>query len=215
MRSKSKELMLKIRDFAEQFTLEYSRTPSTAEIGEALGISKATAFNYLKEMHQQGMITYEDGVLHTRVTNKLNAETVNIPIVGVIPCGSPEEQIENTEEYITLPKSLLGSGDITISGGASSVTVLTGTSITLTDNSVNTLTLGGNTTFTLPTVSDVTIFHQILVQLNILIPYTIDLGTTTYFGGTAPDLSVAGNYNLIYEYDNALSTWVVGVIDKD
>lgn len=114
MRSKSKELMHKIRDFAEQFTLEYSRTPSTAEIGEALGISKATAFNYLKEMHQQGMITYEDGVLHTRVTNKLNAETVNIPIVGVIPCGSPEEQIENTEEYITLPKSLLGSGDFFI-----------------------------------------------------------------------------------------------------
>ena len=114
MRSKSKELMLKIRDFAEQFTLEYSRTPSTTEIGEALGISRVTAFNYLKEMHQLGIVTYEDGVLQTRVTDKMKSQTVNVPILGVIPCGPPEEQIENTEEYITLPKSLLGHGDFFI-----------------------------------------------------------------------------------------------------
>ena len=114
MRSKSRELMLKIRDYAEKFTLDNSRTPSTAEIGEALGISKATAFNYLKEMHQLGMVNYEDGVLRTRVTDKMNNLTVNIPLVGMIPCGPPEEQIENTDEYITLPKSLLGEGDFFI-----------------------------------------------------------------------------------------------------
>ena len=85
MRSKSRELMLKIRDYAEKFTLDNSRTPSTAEIGEALGISKATAFNYLKEMHQLGMVNYEDGVLRTRVTDKMNNLTVNIPLVGMIP----------------------------------------------------------------------------------------------------------------------------------
>jgi len=114
MRSKSKDLMLKIRDYAEHFTLEHSRTPSTAEIGEGLGISKATAFNYLKEMHQLGMVTYEGGVLRTRVTDKMNNLTVNIPIAGVIPCGPPEEQIENTDEYITLPRALLGEGDFFI-----------------------------------------------------------------------------------------------------
>ena len=114
MRSKSKELMLKIRDFAEQFTLDNLRTPSTAEIGKALGISKATAFNYLKEMHDQGMVTYEDGVLQPRVTEKMNCNTANIPILGLIPCGTPEEQIENTDEYITLPKSLIGKGDFFI-----------------------------------------------------------------------------------------------------
>ncbi|MCR5625307.1 MAG: repressor LexA [Lachnospiraceae bacterium] len=114
MRSKSKELMVKIRDFAEKFTLENSRTPSTAEIGVALGISKTTAFKYLKEMHQLGMVTYEGGVLHTRVTNKMNCQNVNIPIAGMIPCGPPEEQIENTDEYLSLPKSLLGEGEFFI-----------------------------------------------------------------------------------------------------
>lgn len=94
------------------------------------------------------------------------------------------------------------------------VTALSGTSITLTDNSVNTLTPSGNITFTLPTVTDTTIFHQILVQLNLSTVYTINLGTTTYFDSTAPDLSSVGNYNLIYEYDSSLSAWVVGCIEK-
>lgn len=108
--------------------------------------------------------------------------------------------------------TVLGSGNIdTKSEG---INVLTGTSITLTDNSINTLGVSGNTTFTLPTVTDTTIFHQILIQMSMATAYTIDLGTTTYFGGTAPDLSTAGNYNLIYEYDNALSEWVVGCINK-
>lgn len=114
MRSKSKDLMVKIREFAEEFTLANSRTPSTSEIGDALGISKATAFNYLKEMSSLGMVTYEGGVLQTRVTGKLHPQTLNIPIVGVIPCGPPEEQIENTEEYMKLPKSLLREGDFFI-----------------------------------------------------------------------------------------------------
>jgi len=95
-----------------------------------------------------------------------------------------------------------------------SVNTLSGTAITLTDNSVNTLTPTGNTTFTLPTVTDTSIFHQILIQLDLSTVYTIDLGATTYFGGTAPDLSQTGNYNLIYEYDNALSAWVVGSVVK-
>lgn len=94
------------------------------------------------------------------------------------------------------------------------IKTLSGTSITLTDNSINTLTLSGNTTFTLPTVSNTAIFHQILVQVNMPTAYTIILGTSTYFGGSAPDLSNTGNYNLIYEYDNALQAWVVGCVSK-
>lgn len=114
MRSKSKELMIKIRDYAEQFTLEHSRTPSTAEIGEALGISKATAFNYLKAMHDQGMVYYADGILNTRVTNKMRLQTMNIPVVKDIPCGAFKEYLKNTEEYITFPKCLLGKGEFYI-----------------------------------------------------------------------------------------------------
>lgn len=87
-------------------------------------------------------------------------------------------------------------------------------SITLADNSINKITATGAVTFTLPTVTDTTVFHQILVQLNMASAQTIDVGTTYYFSATAPDLSAAGTYNLIYEYDNTASHWVVGALVK-
>lgn len=86
--------------------------------------------------------------------------------------------------------------------------------IALSDNTINKITATGNVTFTLPSVSDLTKFHQIFVQLNMSSARTINVGTTYYFGGTAPDLSSAGTYNLIFEYDNTASHWVVGSLKK-
>lgn len=89
--------------------------------------------------------------------------------------------------------------------------------IALTDNSINTITPSGNITFTLPTVTDNTKFHQILVQVNLSTVYTIDLGlgaTPHYFNSTAPDLSNVGVYNLYYEYDKANQYWVGGALVK-
>lgn len=95
------------------------------------------------------------------------------------------------------------------------VNVLTSSgTVALTDNSVNTITPTGNVTFTLPTVTDNTVFHQILVQVNLSTAYTFDVGTTYYFNKTAPDLSTAGVYNLIFEYDKANQYWVCGIVNK-
>lgn len=44
--------------------------------------------------------------------------------------------------------------------------------------------------------------------------HTVDLGTTYYFNCEAPDLSEAGDYNVIYEYDPNNSHWVVGAVKK-
>jgi len=86
--------------------------------------------------------------------------------------------------------------------------------ITLADNSVNSITPSGAVTFSLPSVSDNTVFHQILVQINMTSAVSIGLGTSYYFNKTAPDMSEAGVYNLIYEYDKANQYWVCGVISK-
>ena len=102
MRSKSKELMKKIQQYAEQFCISNLRTPSTGEIAQALKVSKATVHNYLKAMDEQGMLSYQGGELRTRVTQQINMEQVGIPIAGAIPCGTPEEEVENIEEYIAL-----------------------------------------------------------------------------------------------------------------
>lgn len=114
MRRKSTELMKEIQQYAEQFCIANLRTPSTGEIAQALGISKATVHNYLRAMDERGMLSYQGGELHTRVTNQVRMEQVGIPVAGAIPCGTPEEEVENIEEYISLPRALVGEGEFFI-----------------------------------------------------------------------------------------------------
>ena len=114
MRSKNAQLMTRIQDFVNQFILDASRKPSVDEIAKGLGISKGTAHNYLKEMDERKMISYRDGELNNRITDKCRWEQVGMPISGVIPCGSPEEQVESVDEYVFLPRALVGNGDFFI-----------------------------------------------------------------------------------------------------
>ena len=97
------------------------------------------------------------------------------------------------------------------------ISLETSGTVALSDNSVNSITPSDDIAFTLPVISDNTVFHQILVQINLSTVYDIDLGlgvTPHYFNKTAPDFTNAGIYNLIYEYDKANQYWVAGVIEK-
>ncbi len=114
MRSKSPKLMGQIQDFVNQYVLDNSRKPSVDEIAKGLQISKGTAHNYLKEMDERQMVSYQDGELNNRVTGKCRWDVIGVPVAGVIPCGTPEEQVEDVEEYIFLSRALLGSGDFFI-----------------------------------------------------------------------------------------------------
>lgn len=72
----------------------------------------------------------------------------------------------------------------------------------------------GTVTFSLPTSVDTDEFNQILVQLNMSTVRTINVGTTYFFNKTAPDLSEAGMYDLVWEYDKANSRWICGLMSK-
>lgn len=85
-------------------------------------------------------------------------------------------------------------------------------SIQLNDNSAYAITAIGNTTFALPAVTDLTKMHKIFVQLRMDSPYTINLGATKYFDKITPSMSVAGRYNIMYEYDNTHGTWTDGIV---
>jgi len=99
------------------------------------------------------------------------------------------------------------------------VTVLaTSGAITLADNSINSITPTGVVTFTLPTITNNTIFHQILVQVNLTNTSYLSLnslGTEKYFDMSSPDLTETGNYNIYYEHDAINNYWVVGAIRKE
>ena len=72
--------------------------------------------------------------------------------------------------------------------------------------------LAADTTFVLPTVTDPTIFSQILIQLRIVGDINVDFGTSVFLG-EAPS-TASGLYNLIYEYDVNISEWTVGSLRK-
>lgn len=114
MRSKSPELMDKILKFAEGYYLDNGCSPSTSMIAAELNISRATAYRYLVEMNDRGIVKYDGQEIHTAVTRKLNNEINRTAIVGSVPCGSPQYEEENIEEYISLPTAIFGKGDFFI-----------------------------------------------------------------------------------------------------
>ena len=111
MRSKNPRLMEQIKEFAEDYYREHEKTPSNGVIADALGMGRSTAYYYLVEMAERGMITYENGVISTENIRKLTPEVNYAALVGSIPCGEPDEREAMVEEYIPLPVSVFGSGD--------------------------------------------------------------------------------------------------------
>ena len=111
LRSKDPELMDRICRYVENCVMKRGSSPSTADIGEALDISKATAYRYLVEMNERGLISYDGGAVSTEKIVKMNPETVMTPVVGSVPCGAPQYEEENIDEYIALPVAVFGNDD--------------------------------------------------------------------------------------------------------
>ena len=99
-------------------------------------------------------------------------------------------------------------------------TLATSGTITLTDNSINTIIPQGAVTFALPTITgeEAGKFHQILVQAKLTNASYVSaantrLGTSNYFNQETP-IFTTGTYDIMYEYDNINGNWVVGILRK-
>ena len=114
MRSKNPELMNEIKEYIEAYYLQNRLSPSTTKIADAVGIARGTAYKYLVEMAKRNMIEYNGQNISTDVTRKYNIEQTQTPIIGSVPCGSPQYEEENIEEYVSLPTAIFGKGDFFI-----------------------------------------------------------------------------------------------------
>ncbi len=95
MRSKNPELMKRIKDCAEQYYLEHGNSPSTSKIASEMGIAKGAVYKYLVEMSDKGMLEYDGQSIMTAITQKKNLSNNRVPVIGVIPCGSPQIEEKN------------------------------------------------------------------------------------------------------------------------
>ena len=114
MRHKDPELMNQIRDFAEDYYLTEGHSPSTTEIGEAVGIARGTAYKYLVAMDEQGMISYDGSEILTEKIERITATRDAVVYTGSVPCGSPETVEAMIEDYVSLPVSIFGSDEMYI-----------------------------------------------------------------------------------------------------
>ena len=112
MRHKDPELMNRIRDFAEGFYLTEGHSPSTTEIGEAVGIARGTAYKYLVAMDERGMISYDGTEIMTEKIERLTATRGAEVYTGSIPCGTPETVEAMVEDYVSLPVSIFSSDEM-------------------------------------------------------------------------------------------------------
>ena len=110
MRIKNPEVMQAICSYVDWYYREKHTTPSTSEIAEGVGVSKATSYRYLVAMNENGMISYDGKSIITRQISKCTSDYFSAPVVGSIRCGDPELEEENVEEYVSLPKSIFGEG---------------------------------------------------------------------------------------------------------
>lgn len=113
MRSKSIELMNEIKEFAENYYLEYAKSPSTSEIANAVGVARGTAYRYLIDMAQRGMIDYNGAEITTDVTRKYTDPGTNAVILDCsVSCGIGLPEEERVLEYVKLPKTVFGNGEL-------------------------------------------------------------------------------------------------------
>lgn len=112
MRSKNKGTIAAIEQFVRDYTDQFGRSPTMQEIGDAVGISLSSAYRYVKQMTDDGLLNY-CGVRGI-TSAKTSTEVTAAPIVGTIACGTPILAEENIEEYVRLPVSLFGKGNFFI-----------------------------------------------------------------------------------------------------
>ena len=109
MRSKDKNVLRAVERFVWEFTERMGCSPSLRDVALGVGISKTTAYRYVCELKEAGLLG-GDGY-RSLVSTRVKERSVTVPVLGKVACGIPRYAEENIEEYVRLPKALVGSGE--------------------------------------------------------------------------------------------------------
>ena len=100
-----------ILKFVNKYYQENRVAPTIIQVSEGVGVPRSTTHRYLQELSNRGLLEYDRGILSAPQSAKMKTAYISAPLVGSIQCGSPEEEEEFVEEYVSLPVSLFGKGD--------------------------------------------------------------------------------------------------------
>jgi len=108
----SHENQQKILDFIKTEIEDKGYPPSVREICAAVGLrSTSTVHAHLNHLEEQGLIRRDSTKPRAlEVLDGSQPRGRSVPLVGRVTAGMPILAIENIEEYLTLPQSVLGQG---------------------------------------------------------------------------------------------------------
>lgn len=106
MRVMNEEKLQKLAEFIKQYARENNgASPSLSDIMEYMGMVKSTAYRHILELEKRGVISYSGKrTLESPLQRKMKCGFRRIPIVGMIVCGTPDEQEEHITGYLAVPE---------------------------------------------------------------------------------------------------------------
>lgn len=116
MRVMSQETMVNIISFVNQYFCDKHTIPSVGKIAQGVGIPRSTAYRYLVEMDNRGMIEYDgkNRTISTPMIRKFAPASSLGLLVGSTTRRAAQTETKHTREYISLPISLFGKGEFFI-----------------------------------------------------------------------------------------------------
>lgn len=113
MRS-SEENQKKILEFIKKEIEQKGYPPSVREICAAVGLkSTSTVHAHLNHLEAQGLIRRDSTKPRAlEVLDGSHARGRSVPLVGQVTAGLPILAVENIEDYLTLPQSMLGQDEV-------------------------------------------------------------------------------------------------------
>ena len=79
---KSEERIQNIKEYILEFQFTYHRTPTMAQIAEAVGTVKSNVYKYLSEMEERGILTRSKREIVINDTIRASPELNRVPILG-------------------------------------------------------------------------------------------------------------------------------------
>lgn len=102
-----------ILDFVAEYIKEHGYSPFYEEIGEKFGLSAlSTVHEHITELVDKGYLAKDDRKERGLYLPKKRNQYIEIPIKGVIACGSPIEAIEENEEIVKVAREQLLKGSL-------------------------------------------------------------------------------------------------------
>ena len=107
-----------VLEYLKKYINENGYAPCVRDICDALNLkSTSTAHAHLTKLESKGYISRDPAKPRTIMIldgSTVKERMVSVPVVGRVAAGTPITAVENIDEYLSLPYSLLGTEDVFI-----------------------------------------------------------------------------------------------------